>query len=208
MQTLGNLRTSKATRKDAAQNRCRILEIAKRLFRECGAESVTMHQIAKDAGVGQGTLYRHYAHKGELCLDILQESIERFLADTEAWIEASSNRSRIEILDGILSRVIDLTDDHLHVLAVMANSFEGMHTQFENPLVKHLHQIIYTVLQTAIDNQEIAPLDVQFTTDSLLFTLSPAHYSYWRNTRGYSKAQIVSGLRRLHFDGLTLKPHS
>ena len=48
-----------------------IEEIAFSLFQEFGVENVSMHKIAKTAGVGQGTLYRRYANKSDLCLSIL-----------------------------------------------------------------------------------------------------------------------------------------
>src|SRR2546430_11323251 len=65
-------------RRDAAEHRQRILEVAQHLFTEHGVGAVSMHQIAKTAGIGQGTLYRRYAHKGELCMDLLSEHNEQF----------------------------------------------------------------------------------------------------------------------------------
>ena len=66
-------------RRDAAEHRQRILNVAQRLFAEHGVDAVSMHQIARAAGIGQGTLYRRYAHKGELCMDLLHERYERFV---------------------------------------------------------------------------------------------------------------------------------
>src|SRR5215471_19498441 len=63
-------------RRDAAEHRQRILEVARRLFAQQGVEAVSMHQIALATGIGQGTLYRRYANKGELCMDLLCEQYE------------------------------------------------------------------------------------------------------------------------------------
>jgi AcrR family transcriptional regulator len=46
-------------RADAQRNRARLLDAAVRAFSHAGAE-VTLEAIAKDAGVGIGTLYRHF----------------------------------------------------------------------------------------------------------------------------------------------------
>ena len=46
-------------RADAQRNRARLLEAAVRAFSQEGPE-VTLDAIAKDAGVGIGTLYRHF----------------------------------------------------------------------------------------------------------------------------------------------------
>ena len=55
----GEARTARALRADAQRNRERLLAVAARVFAEGEAE-VTLDSIAKDAGVGIGTLYRHF----------------------------------------------------------------------------------------------------------------------------------------------------
>jgi AcrR family transcriptional regulator len=52
-------------RADARRNRERLLEVAVRAFSEDGPD-VTLDAIAKEAGVGIGTLYRHFATREEL----------------------------------------------------------------------------------------------------------------------------------------------
>jgi AcrR family transcriptional regulator len=76
-----------ALRADAQRNRERLLEVAARVFSQVGPD-VTLEAIAKEAGVGIGTLYRHFptrealvdaAYRNELArlcdsvADLLQE---------------------------------------------------------------------------------------------------------------------------------------
>ena len=49
----------RAPRADAARNRTLLLTAAEALFKECGA-GVSLDDIARQAGVGIGTLYRHF----------------------------------------------------------------------------------------------------------------------------------------------------
>ena len=51
--------TPRRTRSDALQNRERLLEVAARVFAEMGMDTAPA-AIAKEAGVGVGTLYRHF----------------------------------------------------------------------------------------------------------------------------------------------------
>jgi len=51
-------------RTDALRNRERILEVAKQAFTRFGAEA-SLDDIAKQAGVGAGTLYRHFPTRAE-----------------------------------------------------------------------------------------------------------------------------------------------
>ena len=67
-------------RADAARNRTRVLAAAERLFAARGGRDVTMEQIAADAGVGKGTLYRRYPDVASIALALLDEH-ERRLQD-------------------------------------------------------------------------------------------------------------------------------
>lgn len=83
--------TKKPKRKDAARNRQRILDAAKELFAEHGL-SVTLHDIARCAGVGVGTIYRHFPDKKPLIDAVFEEHLaemtalfEQALADPDPW---------------------------------------------------------------------------------------------------------------------------
>jgi AcrR family transcriptional regulator len=64
-------------RRDAAANRERVIEAARRLFAERGVDA-SMDEIARAAGVGPGTLYRRFATKEALLDAILLDALERF----------------------------------------------------------------------------------------------------------------------------------
>ncbi|WP_321573711.1 helix-turn-helix domain-containing protein [Nocardioides sp. Kera G14] len=53
-------------RADAQRNRDKIIEAGRTLIREKGIDATSMDEIAKAAGVGAGTLYRHFKTKDEL----------------------------------------------------------------------------------------------------------------------------------------------
>jgi AcrR family transcriptional regulator len=60
-------------RADAARNRILVLGAAERLFKEHGVAGVTMDDVAAEAGVGKGTLYRRFGDKGGLAVALLNE---------------------------------------------------------------------------------------------------------------------------------------
>lgn len=63
-----------AERADAARNRARLLDAAGRLVAELGAEHVTMDAVAKEAGVGKGTLFRRFGDRSGLLLALFAEA--------------------------------------------------------------------------------------------------------------------------------------
>jgi AcrR family transcriptional regulator len=69
-----------AERADAARNRRRILDAARRLFAERDVASVSLEEIAREAGVGKATLFRRFPDRQALFLALLDEH-ERALQD-------------------------------------------------------------------------------------------------------------------------------
>lgn len=65
-------------RADAARNRQKILDVAARLFAERGLE-VTLNDIAHEAGVGVGTVYRKFADKDALIDELTDRKLQRML---------------------------------------------------------------------------------------------------------------------------------
>jgi AcrR family transcriptional regulator len=67
-------------RADAARNRQRILGAARTALSAADdLDGVTMHSIAQDAGVGQGTLYRHFPTREDLVLAVYHTDVERLI---------------------------------------------------------------------------------------------------------------------------------
>lgn len=60
-------------RGDAARNRALLLDAARRLVSEHGAEAVTTDDIAAAAGVGKGTLFRRFGSRAGLMIVLLDE---------------------------------------------------------------------------------------------------------------------------------------
>jgi AcrR family transcriptional regulator len=90
----------KPLRADAQRNRDRLVEVAVRAFTGDGGADVTLESIAKEAGVGIGTLYRHFptrealieaAYRNELTklCDLAPELLRAKPADEalRAWLD-------------------------------------------------------------------------------------------------------------------------
>ncbi len=60
-------------RGDAARNRALLLDAARRLVAERGADAVTMDDVAAAAGVGKGTLFRRFGSRAGLMMVLLDE---------------------------------------------------------------------------------------------------------------------------------------
>jgi AcrR family transcriptional regulator len=76
------------TRSDARENRDRILEVARRAFEESGDTS--LNQIAQQAKVGPGTLYRHFPTREALVLAVYQLDVELLVDSVPELLEAAA----------------------------------------------------------------------------------------------------------------------
>lgn len=65
-------------RSDAARNRERLLEAARQLVEECGADGLTMDRLAERAGVGKGTVFRRFGSRAGLMVTLLSDAEAEF----------------------------------------------------------------------------------------------------------------------------------
>ncbi len=82
-------RTQSAARKpraDAQRNRDRVLEAAKEAFTRSGADA-SLDDIAKQAGVGAGTLYRHFPSRDKLLEAVYRTEVEKLAAAERKFAE-------------------------------------------------------------------------------------------------------------------------
>ncbi len=79
-------------RADAARNADRLLSAARELIAEQGAE-VPLDEVAKRAGVGNATLYRHFPTRADLLVAVYADEVDRLVqlgaeADLFTWLDA------------------------------------------------------------------------------------------------------------------------
>ena len=71
-------------RADAQRNRERILEVAKEVFTRDGA-AASLDEIARQAGIGSGTLYRHFPTRDALIGAVYRSEVEKLAAANQRF---------------------------------------------------------------------------------------------------------------------------
>lgn len=125
-------------RSDAAENCRLILQTAKKLFAEQGVQTVSMHQIAKTAGVGQGTLYRCYAHKGDLCAAIAEQVGMDTVKQLESFLLNNKDLPASERIGGVLQYIIQFIDEKFQLLLPIhtVHDCEDESAYFRSPMYR------------------------------------------------------------------------
>jgi AcrR family transcriptional regulator len=191
-------------RSDARENREQLLAVAKQLFAAQGIEHTTMHEIGRTAGVGQATLYRHFADKGEICHALIKEDLVAFQDRVGALIGGpGAVGSPLARLDTLIVEKNRLTESHLPLFAAIDEAATSAQRKaFRGPFHIWLHEQITGLLAQAVAQGEVAPLDVAFAADAILAAVGPHLYRYQREDLGYSSERIMAAMRHLFIDGL------
>ena len=78
--------TVRKPRSDAQRNRERILEVARQAFSRSGANT-SLDDVAREAGVGPGTLYRHFPTREQLLEAVYRSEMEKLAAAEQKFAE-------------------------------------------------------------------------------------------------------------------------
>jgi len=70
-----------------APTKTRILEAAARCMRRVGLQRFSMEEVARNAGVSRGSVYRYFPERAELTNAVLERAAERFVAQSRPAVE-------------------------------------------------------------------------------------------------------------------------
>jgi AcrR family transcriptional regulator len=144
--------------------RSRILESAYRVFSEKGFFQATVDEIAERAGVGKGTVYRHFESKENLFRAVVDEELRVIVGRIqEAFLEAE------DVLQAIRRAVreyLEYFEEHKEFYRILVFEQESFGSEFRaryiNEILKRIPMIRDQVLEAA-SRGRLKPLDDFYT---------------------------------------------
>jgi AcrR family transcriptional regulator len=137
-------------RADAQRNRERILEVARLVFTQYGADA-TMDEIARQAEIGPGTLYRHFPTRDALIEAVYRSTVEKLTAAAERF---DKDLPPLEALRAWMFLFIDHVADKRLILPAMETVAGG-----SMRLIEGSKSLVYgtfvSLVQRAIENGEL-----------------------------------------------------
>jgi AcrR family transcriptional regulator len=179
-------------RSDARRNRERLVASARELFASEGVD-VPVEEITRHAGLGMGTLYRHFPTKEELIDAVLEESFDELVGAAE---QAVLEDDAWTAFTGFLERALELHVSNRGLKDMLATSARGrdraaaMRTRMR-PLLRRL--IERAQGQGAL-RADFAPEDlpvVFWAAGRVIETTAGVAPDYWRRYLGL----VLDGLR-------------
>nr|WP_205648443.1 TetR/AcrR family transcriptional regulator [Acuticoccus kandeliae] len=177
-------------RADAKRNRDRLLNVAARAFATDGVDT-SLEGIAREAGVGIGTLYRHFPTREALIEAVYRRELEALVSAAETL---SATRSPDEALAGWMQRFVD----YIATKRGMKDSLKLL-IESNSPLFAEVSGLIPRTLTDLLD-KAVAAGSVRADVDSadVLHALS----SIYSASDGPDWTERSRRLVRLLMDGL------
>jgi AcrR family transcriptional regulator len=183
---------TKSLRSDARRNRERLVVSARELFASVGVD-VPVEEIVRHAGLGMGTLYRHFPTKEDLVDAVLEEAFGEIVGFAE---EAAAAEDGWEGLVGFFERTLALHAVNRGLKDALATSDRG------RKRAEAMRARIRAQLRRTIERaQEQGSLRRDFTVEDLPFVIWTAGRviektgtvapGYWRRYLGF----VLDGLR-------------
>lgn len=138
---------SRRQRSDARRNVAALVEAAKTVFAGSGVDAPAK-EITDLAGVGVGTLYRHFPRRSDLIVAVLQHEIDECVKSAE---ELATTLTPWEALMGWIERFTDFVGTK-RGLASALHSGDPAYDDLPQHLLEQLEPALHTLLKRAVDD--------------------------------------------------------
>jgi AcrR family transcriptional regulator len=150
MRTKAPKATDRKPRADAQRNRERILGVAKREFTRLGANA-SLEELAKKAGVGPGTLYRHFPTREDLLVAVYRSEMEKLAA---AERNLADSMSPVDALRSWLLLFVDAVETK-QIIAPVLNTLVGDPKKVFESSYAQIHEALRALVKRAIKSGDI-----------------------------------------------------
>ena len=180
-------------RADAQRNRERILDVAKEAFTRSGADT-SLDDIAKQAGVGPGTLYRHFPTREELLKEVYRDNLEKLATAGKKFAEAMPP---IEALRAWLLLFVDAVAAK-QIIAPALNTLIGDHKKVFEASYAQVHEAIRGLAKRAVKSGDVRKdLDPMDLLRALVGVANVASSPDWQQSARRLVDILIAGSRPL-----------
>ena len=137
-------------RADAKRNRARILEVAKEAFTRDGA-AASLDDIARRSGIGNATLYRHFATRDDLIEAVYRAEVEKLAAAGQRF---ASSMPALEALRAWMLLFIDHVAGKMLIIPAM-NTIAGGPLRLKEGSRSLIHNAFVASVERAIASGDL-----------------------------------------------------
>jgi AcrR family transcriptional regulator len=184
--------TTRGLRADARRNRERLLEVAGRAFSEVGTDA-SLEAIAKDAGVGIGTLYRHFPTREALLEAAYRNELARVCdSATELLAQLPPDQAMRQWMDRFIDYLATKQGMADALKAVIASGDEDPFAESLERISTAISTLLHAGAEVGVLRSDVDPLDVGFSLGGVLLITSDKGL---RDRAGRMLDLLLDGLR-------------
>ena len=161
----------RAPRADAARNRDQLLAVATRVFVAAGDEP-SMRAIAREAGVGIATLYRHFPTRESLVDAIYRDQVGRLTTGARELLGRLAPAAAMRRWMDLFGDWIATKNGMLDTLLAMIESGEIAHAQTRTELLAAITTILDAGRAVGDLRSDVTPEDIAASLIGI-FTVAP-----------------------------------
>lgn len=134
-----------------AETQTRILQAAKKLFARRGYDGTTTRDLAQEAGVAEGTIFRHFENKKAILIEVVTQGWVEIL--TDLLTEFSEMASYKAIAQVMRKRMLNLHQnaDLLRVCFMEAQFHPDLREQIQSEVIIKMTDVAEAFFETAMD---------------------------------------------------------
>jgi AcrR family transcriptional regulator len=146
-----------AMRADARRNRQRLIEAALAAFAEHGADDASLDEIARRAGVGIGTLYRHFPTRQALLEAVYRSQVEALCARAQDFSAQAGDVAATDALARWLEALVAFAATKRNLTISMMSSLGGKNSAVVSSCSAMVREAVVPLLARAQQAGEIRP---------------------------------------------------
>ena len=191
------------------QTRGRILQAAQRLFAAKGFEGTTTRDLAQTAGVAEGTLFRHFANKKAILVEVATSGWVDLL--TDLLTELSEMGSYKAIAQVMCRRMWNLQKnaDIMRVCFMEVQFHPDLRDRIQTEVIDKMTDVAEAFFQTAIDKGIYRQMDAKLGAKVFLGLFAIAGFSDHTlidpNASPQEMQKMAEGLADIFLNGVLAK---
>src|SRR6266446_1853707 len=179
-------------RADARRNRDRILQSARAAFADSG-DAVQIDDVARHAGVGVGTVYRHFPTKQALVTELVRQTFRLFTGWAREALEAGGEP--FALIEGLLRRIAETAAGDVGVQYVLATSAGQAWTEApaeQDELIAVIAELTGRARRAGTIRPDIEAIDIGMLICGVVSAMGPRPGFDWRR-----HLDLVTGTLRM-----------
>lgn len=191
------------------QTRTRILKAAQRLFASLGYDGTTTRDLAQAAGVAEGTLFRHFANKKAILIEVATQGWVEIL--TDLLTELSEMGSYKAVAQVMRRRMWNFQKnaDMMRVCFMEAQFHPELRDRIQSEVIEKMSVVAEAFFQTAMDKGIYRPMNPKIVAQIFLGMFAIAGFSHDTmiepNASPQAMQEMAEGLADIFLNGVLAK---